>query len=183
MEDKVYKFDFGSEGRKKASNVLSMLIFLLISFCFDVLLLIGLLCLHERVPNIEIFMPLISYPLFIIALAFKICGIVVQFFPKRIILTEKTIEIKYNNFAYISHKVFSLSIKYEKLEQCELNTYSKWHFRGKGKTGIPVPLFNWDSLVILQKKFRTFAIPVENAEDFVAEVNKRMELANQENNA
>ncbi|MDE6413668.1 MAG: hypothetical protein K2K42_07275, partial [Eubacterium sp.] len=177
MEDKVYYFDFGSAGRRKASNVLSMLIFLFISFCFDILLLVGSFWLFERIPNIGIFMPLISYPLFLIALAFKICGIVVQFFPKKIILTEKTIEIKYNNFAYLSHKIFSLSIKYEKLEQCELNTYSKWHFRGKGSTGIPIPLFNWDSLVILQKKFRTFAIPVENAEDFVAEVNKRMEYA------
>ena len=179
MEDKVYNFDFGSEGRKRASNVLSMLIFLFISFCFDILLLVGGFSLVERIPNIGVFMPLISYPLFLIALSFKICGIVVQFFQKRIILTEKTIEIKYNNISYLSHKIFSISIKYEKLEQCELNTYSKWHFRGKGKTGIPIPLFNWDSLVILRKKFRTFAIPVENAEDFVAEVNKRIELANQ----
>lgn len=177
MEDKVYYFDFGSEKKKKISYVFGMIIFLFLSFCLDVFIFFGFMYLSDTFQNKELYRCLF-YIIISLAFVFKICGIIVQFFPRKIILTDDRIKIKYNNFCWFSLKIFSLEIKYKKLNSCELNHYSKIMFMGKGFVKIPFVALNWNSLVILRKKFRVFAIPVENAEDFVSEVEKRIKLSN-----
>ena len=41
---------------------------------------------------------------------------------------------------------------------------------------MPFVFCNRKSLVLIKKNFRTYFIPVENAEEFVAEVNKRVKI-------
>lgn len=69
---------------------------------------------------------------------------------------------------------------YEKIKSCELNNPK---FRSRQVMQLPFILFDWDSVVKIQQGIKTFYIPVENAEEFVAEVNRRTEAISTENDS
>ena len=180
LEKKIYFFDFGSNSKKIISYIESFFMYLSLLFLIN---FGGIFFLYGKMESVfenEYIQTLFIRIAVICILIFEIYGLILQFLPKNIILTEKGIKIKRNNISRLSLRIFNDYIKYEKIKSCELNNPK---FRSRQVMQLPVILFDWDSVVKIQQGIKTFYIPVENAEEFVAEVNRRTEAISTENDS
>lgn len=180
LEKKIYFFDFGSNSKKIISYIESFFMYLSLLF---LIIFGGIFFLYGKMESVfenEYIQTLFIRIAVICILIFEIYGLILQFLPKNIILTEKGIKIKRNNISRLSLRIFNDYIKYEKIKSCELNNPK---FRSRQVMQLPFILFDWDSVVKIQQGIKTFYIPVENAEEFVAEVNRRTEAISTENDS
>lgn len=170
LSKKSYDFDFGNNFKKFSSYIL-----IWFSFFGLIIMLIGLRMYFtsnflDGIENKSLANYISKFIKYFID-AFALYGILIQFFPKKIILDEKSIRVKRNCFIRLTSGPFNDCIKYKNIKVCRMN-----HSEYKYHRYLPLtfPFCNWESVVVVEEKLRTFYIPVKNADEFVAEVNKRM---------
>lgn len=172
---KVYQFDFGNKFKKRVSY------FYMTCANLGIVLISGFvwLFLAGRISaNIKdgIFKSILSYTAFICFLAVSAYFIALIFFPKKIMLTDEGIKVRRNALPHITPtRGLNDYIKYSEIKSCKIYECEDHNWHGKELIFV---MFNGDSVVeIFDKHHRDFYIPVENAEEFVDEVNKRIEIA------
>lgn len=177
LNKRIYNFDFGN----KTKQILS---YFLIWFSFIGLIIIltglrGYFCsvLTEKITNIK-FAHLLSLTLKYAIDFFALYGLIIQFIPKKIILDKKGIKVRRNCFIRLTSGPFNDYIKYDNIKVCRMNQpedkYSRY-------LPLSFPFCNWDSVVVVEERFRRFYIPVKNSEEFIEEVNKRIDAINRKN--
>lgn len=100
---------------------------------------------------------------------------IIAFLPKKVILYQNSIQVKRHNISgkYI-RKGLDDNILYSSIISCRI--YKGAHYSGWATPDYAVSFFNWDSLVeIVCEKNKKYYIPVKDADDFIAEVNARVE--------
>lgn len=174
-EYKVYQFDFGNKFKKIVSY------FYMTCANLGIVLISGFvwLFLAGRISNNikdGIFKSILSYTAFICFLAVSAYFIALIFFPKKIILTDEGIKVRRNTLPHITlTRGLNDYIKYSEIKLCKIYECEDHNWHGKELIFV---MFNGDSVVeIFDKHHKDFYIPVENAEEFVDEVNKRIEIA------
>jgi len=175
-----YKFDYG--------NGLKKLLCYLIQFMANSGVIIVSLILHftltqsiiKGISNDTVAkVLLILFTALLISIAlFFICF---TFFPRNIVVTDNYIKIRKNAMNFIIGKSwFSSIIPYSSITSCTLYdeelTYGRLKFLRQQV--YPCTFFNSDSLVKITDKYgEKYYIPIKNTEEFVEEVNKRIESA------
>lgn len=174
-DKKIYYFDFGNTFKKVLSYFIMIValagFYMIINFA-EVHLFFYI---KGRITNEELVNTIHKF-LVCIILIFEAYGLIIQFLPKRIILTDKGIKIRKNNLDGKTIFPFNNYIKYQSIKVCRINHSEYKHSR---YLRITFPFCNRESLVMIKTKFGKYFVPVENAEDFVKEVNKRIQLVNE----
>lgn len=143
-------------------NLFTPVILAFIIFCFNARILDGCNVIIHRV------LLYIESILFIVLSAYLA---VLAFLPKKVVLYQNSIHVKRNN---ISSQGFNDNILYSSIISC--NIYRGEHFHGRGSPSCSILFFDWDSLVeIVCEKNKKYYIPVKNTDDFIDEVNERVQ--------
>lgn len=166
---KTYKFDYGYKMKKVLSISFELLINLSIVFLYlPFFLSVNFLLFGDSNSVIKRIFLIAEVVIFVFLLIYMP---LLVFLPKRAILYQNSINVKRNN---ISSKGFNDNILYSSIISCAL--YKGGHYRGRGGPEYAIILFDWDSLVeIVCEKNKKYYIPVKDADDFIAEVNARVE--------
>lgn len=184
---KIYEFDFGNPFKKFISYFIFIIAYLTLISYILIGSMVCLMALKNSFEN-QIFLRVLSYIFLVLIVASVVLLFVLVFKQKRIILYDTGIYIKRNFFPSIDHinRGFNDYIMYYDIEYCELDdTYQKPinHMFYK-LMDPPFMAFNNYSLVeIIDKDDKCYYIPVKNAEDFVREVNERVDIAIQKKNS
>lgn len=167
---KIYQFDFGNPVKKFVSYLYQFIANLGLSiliFVFDVCVLF---IISDNISN-SIIIKILYTALFIPSAAVILFFIVLTFLPKKIILTDYCIKVKRNALPQADFSSgFNDYIVYSQIVSCQI--YRNNIYRGKN---LPFVKFNWKNLIEIKDICnRQYYIPVKNPEDFIAEVNIRV---------
>lgn len=180
---KLYKFDYGNFFK----FILSKLLELFYDFFTLLILLIPLGVLYGYCENAfsnneyakRIIVLLLVLNLIIIVLFLLVCFLM----PKTLVLYDDIMVInRYSiDYSYITRGIKD-EILISSIVYCEIYDGKRplfWRARPYA-----IPFFNWNNLVEIRTKGkRIFLIPIKNAENFVREVNERVDLAIQKKNS
>ena len=103
---------------------------------------------------------------------------IILFIPKKAIIETNFLKIRryFLNFSYLT-RGFNAEIFIKDIIVCKL--YDGYRYRLDRSGPYSVYFFNWDDLVeIKTKDDKSYLVPLKNSEEFVEEVNKRMDRLN-----
>lgn len=170
---KTYEFDYENYAKKifsilyeEIANMIIPIITIIISFFLDLYMSSNYnSAAYKILSAIEI----------VLIIILTISMLVLAFLPKKIVIYQNSISVKRNNISTCPIEWgISDNILYSSIVSC--NYYKGPHFRGIGNPYYAILLFDWDSLVeIVCEKNKKYYIPVKDADDFIAEVNARVE--------
>lgn len=183
---KIYEFDFGNPFKKFISYFMYCFVNANIVFYLSLGMMGISASLKNNIDNL-----LLNRILAGIILTIIIAVIVFLFIltcrHKRVILTDYAIDIQRNSLPSLYHlnRGFNDYILYSDIDYCEFNElYAQRKYRGIKDMVLPFVVFNNYSVVKIKDKYGGFyQIPIENAEDFIREVNERVDIAIQKKNS
>lgn len=180
LSNKVkYKFDFGNPFN------------FLISYIVEILENMGLIILSwilvfalenlilENLPDCFV-KELILQIITVITVIVDLCFAVLIFIPKRVVLTDDKILVYRFCFplqiTFWDIRGFNDKIFYSQITLCE-------EYVDKIPFGARKPFFcvNNNSLVEIRTKYKTYLLPIKNHEDFICEMNKRIQDSKDKN--
>lgn len=174
---KVYKFDYGNPFKCFLSY------FIQFAANFSLMLLsffasIYLASLIKYNMNIEVIKDFLYIILGIATVAWEIFLSVLGLLPKKVILTYNGIKIQRKAIPLAFFNGFNDFILYSAIELCRKTEYDSLKKRNDARFGntLPFVAFSWDNLVKVRTNRQIYLIPVKNAEEFIADVNKRIQI-------
>ena len=179
MLNKKYKFSYGNS---KASNIFKCILSYLyqIFMYAGILLILNLLFMYLFANVMQPYFPDIITHIFCLVFAVLIGTLHVFFFvilvmPKRVVLTEKIINI--NRYALPLRKYkrgINDHIPYTQIKSVELCSESERAVIGLAP--VPFKCFNKYNIVIITDKFgEKYYIPIEKPEEFILDVLSKIE--------
>lgn len=177
-ENQIYKFNYGN-----ASNfIFSQIILCIYNFFAFLIVAMPMTLLYTRLENLfkenYILMKIVTILMAALIFLYALMLCVYFFLPKKVIIKNDFIKIKRYmlNFGYIL-RGFNDEIFIKDIIVCKL--YDGYRYRLDRSGPYSVYFFNWDDLVeIKTKDDKSYLVPLKNSEEFVEEVNKRMERLN-----
>ncbi len=183
---KIYEFDFGNSFKKFISYFMYCFVNANIVFYLSLGMMGISASLKNNIDNLLLNRVLAGIILTII-IAIIVFLFILTCRRRRVILTDYGIDIQRNSFPSIYHitRGFNDYILYSDIDYCKLNElYAQRKYRGIKDMVLPFVVFNNYSVVKIKDKYGGFyQIPIENAEDFVREVNERVDIAIQKKNS
>ena len=178
----IYKFTCGNKKR----NICNRILFIVSNIIIALFMSIWAIALYTVIFQyavkitdgvlLEIIKKVVIYALIIILLV----AAVLPFFPQKAVIKNNCIYIYRNNlFLYRIFRGFYDKIAINKIETIVKPPKS----HPSMFEPIPVILINWDYMVeIVTERGNIFYLQIENPDDFINEVNKRVELAKNKEN-
>lgn len=173
----IYKFTCGNKKRNICNRILfivsNIIIALFMSIWAIALYTVIIQCIAKIIDGVllEIIGRVVIYALIVILLV----AAVLPFFPQKAVIKNDCIYIYRNNL--FLHRIFRGF--YDKIEINKIETIVKPPKSHPSMfEPIPVILINWDYMVeIVTERGNIFYLQIENPDNFINEVNKRVELA------
>lgn len=169
-----YKFSYGNV----FNFIFSQIILSIYNFFAFLIIAMPITLLYVRLENLfkekYLLMKIITILMigFVFLYALMLC--VYFFLPKKVILKNDFIKIKRYmlNFGYIL-RGFNDEIFIKDIIECKL--YDGYRYRLDRSGPYAVYFFEWDDLIeIKTKNNKCYLVPLQNSEEFVEKVNKRM---------
>lgn len=176
MNKKIYKFSYGGNFKKFLSKFLSLIynifvgLFVLLILAFIVSEINYLLSnlINDSIINfckrIEVYSGILVLGYFIVP----------SFFPQKVEMTDNIIKVKRHCLflsVFMIFRGFNDTILISQIEKIYRPTNKDKFFEP-----IPVNVIDWDNMIIIETQLRDYYIPVEHSNDFINEVNKRIQV-------
>lgn len=181
MEDKdynfkEYEFDFGNPFKKFLSYALCCFFYLSIIFYLFFGIFALLAYIDDSVRN-SLFVKVLFYVLIAMITAFAIFLTVLNFRPKKVVLTNYAIDIQRNSLPSLYHinRGFNDYIMYSDIEYYDFDEQAP-SYRFYHLMDLPFIYYNYYSVVkIKDKKGRLYHIPVKKVVDFICDLDEKTE--------
>lgn len=176
MEKKIYKFSYGNRFKKFISILVSFIYDFMIScaLLFFVSLIISKInyelkfIINDNIMNIVTSMEIYAGFIFL-------CFFIIQaFLPQKVIINKQTIKVKRHCLFFsplMIFRGFNDTILISQIKEIYRPTSKEKFFEP-----IPVNVIDWNNMVIIKinNSLETlYYMPIENSNDFIAEVNER----------
>lgn len=163
---KEYKIAYGNSFKK----FLSYLINAIFNFMFISLLavILDVIVLYFAQPST--FYIIFTIIIFSISTA---TAFILSVKPKKVIVTDLAVLVKRNSI-YVLNDLFSDCVLYSQIKSCDMYYDERIKFGWDGKK-YAVRAFDWDCAVqIIDNRNKEYIIPIENPDDFIDDVTKRV---------
>ena len=173
MNIKIYKFSYGGALKKVISKTISLMYNAMIG---GFILLIYISIIAEINYKLKY---LIDDSVLIVFRVIAVClGIIIllyfiipSFFQQKVEISERIVNI-YRHCLFFSvfmiFRGFNDTILINQIEKVYKPTSKEKFFEP-----IPVNVIDWNNMVIIQTKSKSYYAPVENSDEFIEEINKR----------
>ena len=174
MDKKIYKFSYGGRFKKFISKTVS-LVYNFFAGC--IFLLIYAFILTRINGELELFLSekilhVIEYIEVYAGVATLLIFIIMSFLPQKAVITPNKIKI-YRHYLFLNplliFRGFNDNIQINKIEKIY-----RPESKDKFLKPIPVNVIDWKNMVLIEAGLRTYYVPLEKSDEFIAEVNKRI---------